>query len=363
MMLIGSDISTLKAQVRNSSILLYYQQNFGSNLYSRTLQNIGNNKTYKGEVTSHTKKRIERAVNIFLQISPVGILNNPITKTQHPFQLSFITLTVTENKKVVSHQESYTKLLKPFLTWLRDTKLIKTYIWKAEVQKRGQIHYHITLNEFIHYQEVREKWNYLQQKAGYLVAFAKQYNHYQPNSTDIHSVVKIRNIEAYLCKYMSKHLSTLTTNCYLKEKEYEESKNGTRNDKYSIYNHDSKEQPLISEIIEGNILSNEPANYFDKYTVEGKVWDCSINIKGKKYYTLAIDDNNLKRLTQHLANNDYREFRNDYCIIVNSDPTLKTNIMLKDQKEHYDIYMESLKRKEQTVSKKKGRFLGESTTE
>ena len=100
--------------------------------------------------------------------------------------------------------EAYQTLLEPFLAWLRKTKGVRSYIWKAELQKRGQIHYHITTPSFINWQEIRAKWNRLQMRAGLLDDYYNRFKSVDPNSTDIHQVYKKSDLTSYLIKYLSK---------------------------------------------------------------------------------------------------------------------------------------------------------------
>ena len=252
-------------QVRNTSLLYYSVSDTVRSNRSNASTYFGNNdsresdtlSTYSGNMTRGSVKNIRRAVDIMLQITPTQRIYNPILSKEVDFRLSFITLTVSDNTRFISGKECYEKCLKPFLDWLRRSQKCNTYIWKAERQKattfdgaiknsKGQIHYHITCNAFINYDTLRKKWNSLQKEAGYLVPFAEKYKHYNPNSTDIHSVYKVENIEAYLTKYISK----------APEK-----------------------------------MDNESAEEFKaRCTVDGKVWDCSSNLRGTKYFKTEYND-------------------------------------------------------------------------
>ena len=95
-------------------------------------------------------------------------------------------------------------MLEPFLRWMRQVHNTTLYIWKAERQKRGAIHYHITSNKFIHYQELRNKWNWLLSKHGLNESYVKEHQHNNANSTDVHSVKNIKNLAPYLIKYFTK---------------------------------------------------------------------------------------------------------------------------------------------------------------
>ena len=213
--------------------------------------------TYSGTVTKGSKKRISRAVDIMLQITPTIKLYNPIISKEVDFKLSFITLTLSDNSRFISAKECYSSCLKPFLDWLRRTLKCNTYIWKAERQKstdkngnkkmsNGQLHYHITTNVFINHDNLRKKWNSLQKEAGYLEQYANQYKNYNPNSTDIHSVYNIENLEGYLIKYISKE----------------------------------------PEQLEGE----SETEYKKRITVDGKIWDCSSNLRGTKFFKIEYSD-------------------------------------------------------------------------
>jgi hypothetical protein len=94
--------------------------------------------------------------------------------------------------------------LKPYLEWLYRNKGVTGYVWKAELTKAGTLHYHLTINRFVVYTELKETWNRLLDKAGLLENFYAKYGHRQPNSIDIHAVKNVRDIEAYLVKYIVK---------------------------------------------------------------------------------------------------------------------------------------------------------------
>ena len=154
---------------------------------------------------------------------------NPVTQTIHPHRLSFITLTVSQKENLTARQV-YKSCFEKFLRWLRQSQQVTTYVWKCEQQTRGQIHYHITTPSFIHYQYIRDKWNNLQRAAGYLTQYEKEHGHSNPNSTDIKEVKKIRNLSNYMIKEFCKSIQNPNT--------------------------------------------------------EGKIWDCSLNLKKYKYYSV-----------------------------------------------------------------------------
>lgn len=208
-------------------------------------------KAYSGTMTSTAEKGIRKAVDLMLQANPTKIIYNTVSKTYHPFKIGFWTLTVSD-KTIRPHSEVMKKCLTPFLQWMRYRKMM--YIWKAELQERGQIHYHLTVNRFCEYGEIQKEWNKLQKKAGYLDYYVKQYKHYNPNSIDVHAVHNLKDIEAYLVKYIAK------------------------NDKHGR-------------------------------KIEGKVWGCSTTLEGQRFST-EIDN----YIADSIRASDKKE--TDYCTIV-----------------------------------------------
>jgi hypothetical protein len=205
------------------------------------IQNLRAMAKYTGIVTSSSQKLIRKSIDKFLQLSKTKRVINPITNRVQKFKFTFVTLTISENKRMLTASEAYQKLLKPWLRIMKDKYEVELYLWKAELQARGQIHYHVTLNHWIHHSDVRNTWNNIQNRCGLLDNFYKEYGHKNPNSTDIHSVYKVRNLQAYLTKYLSK--------------------------------------------------SEE-----DKGTTIGKIWDCSQKIKGFKFISFEANDLNKEAL-------------------------------------------------------------------
>lgn len=160
-------------------------------------------KSYSGIFSAGAISRMKRAIDIMMQTNDTRLVFNPVTQKYFPFRFNFITLTVSDTR-IRQARECYDLLLKPFLRAMRDKYRGVSYIWKLELQKRGQPHYHITTNKFIEYGFIKSKWNSLQRKAGMLENYAYRYGHYHPNSTDVHAVKNIRNWAAYMCKYMAK---------------------------------------------------------------------------------------------------------------------------------------------------------------
>ena len=155
---------------------------------------------------------------------------------------------------------------------------MSTYIWKAEYQKNGQLHYHIITPSWIHYENIRNDWNSTLEQHGFLKCWRATYGNKIPNSTDVHAVYKVENLEAYLMKYLSKKSKILSDN--------DKSKN----------HYEEDTAPAAPPPIEKN----------------GKVWDCSKNIKSVKMFAVPLP-NCLEILYEHPE-----RISLDRCIIIKS---------------------------------------------
>lgn len=189
---------------------------------------------YVGFVTPQLKKRMQKAITILLQSTPYKYSTHPVTGRTVAHKLSFITLTTPTHQNSTSAKWCHKNLLEPTLRILRMRYGMKSYIWKVELQNNGQVHYHITTEIMINHTALRNIWNNLLRKHDMLVEFQKEYGHANPNSTDIHAVHKVNNLEAYLVKYICKE-------------------------------------------------------YQNETKLDAKIWDCSKNIKTADYFKTPLD--------------------------------------------------------------------------
>lgn len=242
---------------------------------------------YGGNLTVGAKKRLTRAIDLLIQISTKKYGYNQVTKKYHSHNLSFITLTIPGDV-LLTAEKGYDSLLKHFLQWLRRTKKINTYVWKAEFQKRGQLHYHITTPTWIHYQEIKDKWNSLLRSSGLLENYFKEKKHYNPNSTDIHEVKSISNLAGYLKKEFCKSIQNKQTN--------------------------------------------------------GKLWDCSLNLKDNKYFKMELDYKLLIKLHDDVKKGRYEKIELEQCNIYKPiEKNTTQQVLTLKQIQDYKTYIEHIK--------------------
>lgn len=157
-----------------------------------------------GIISKKAATRINNAVQWLLLFSHKKRVYSKATKKSYWFLLNFITLTLSEKQ---NHSDEFIKnhMLYPFLRWMARSHNAGLYVWKAEAQKNGNIHFHITTNTFIHWKSIRRKWNSIQSKHGYLKKWTEGNVRGDPNSTDVHAVIKTDQIAKYMVKYMVKN--------------------------------------------------------------------------------------------------------------------------------------------------------------
>ena len=194
-------------------------------------------RTANGNVSDIARRKIMKALDYLLLISQEKKVTNRTSGRKLQFKIAFITLTLPSSQKHTDKEIKNT-CLNQFIIEIKKYYYVKNYLWRAEKQKNGNIHFHIIVDKFIPYQELRDRWNRIINKLGYVDSYrdnmqtfykdgfrlhqnllgtwsAKQQRaayergartHWNsPNSTDIHSVQKIHNIKAYVSKYMTKN--------------------------------------------------------------------------------------------------------------------------------------------------------------
>ncbi len=182
---------------------------------------------------SSTSKRLLRdsIMSIYALSKKRNIVLND-KKTIYNFRQSFITLTLPSTQ--LHTDVEIKKCLDRFLTVLRNNFNVKNYVWKAELQKNKNIHFHITLDKYISYNALRYYWNNAINLLGYVDRYSLKMaqlsiNDYArlrgkrveevkdvyirgvrskwstPNSVDVRSVVSGKDISNYLSKYFAKN--------------------------------------------------------------------------------------------------------------------------------------------------------------
>lgn len=161
------------------------------------------NMKYTGNICERSKKLIEKRLTGWINsIKVYNLVNDSVQSSAKTYPV-FITLTIP-NQRNKTDQEVKRELLELFLKRMVYNEMMFNYFWKAEKQKRGELHFHIVSDRYIDYKYLQRVWNSILYKAGMLDEFFKKYNHYNPPSTHIEALNKIHGAINYAMKYISK---------------------------------------------------------------------------------------------------------------------------------------------------------------
>ncbi len=197
--------NTCYYQVRSGKLLKYEHHEFiaRKNREQIEMLNKGESGSYCGEISSAAIRNIKKKVEIWydaITIYNAGLNDQLFQKKR---RLTFVTLTLSATQ-FHSDKEIKESILKPFLRKIKTLYSAWNYIWKAEKQVNGNIHFHVIMDVFIDKLAVQEIWNNCQENLGYITEFSKKFKHANPPSTKIEAVDNFEKAAKYLSKYLSK---------------------------------------------------------------------------------------------------------------------------------------------------------------
>lgn len=342
-------------QFRSNSIIQYNTWH-GDPSHVRTWQdklteNLLKQKTYTGKLCAGAKKRLTRCVELMLMATKKHIIYNPLKHKHQPFKIGFLTLTIYSPSRMVKGKEAHKLCLEPFLLWLRRKHGVKMYIWKAELQQRGQIHYHLILDTFVRKDEITAKWNELQIEAGYLDmdAFFNEFRHTKVPSTKIHAVYKKKNLAGYINKCIADEMGDRYVKASL-ETEGEFLANG-----YDVTDRDRLD--LQNGTHDGTGVVGEMAKQVqNKLSIGGKVWDCSMNLKSNTYFTCIADNDYCDRLFDMVEKNLAKVIVTDNCLIFKLLDKTADSVLRPLQKGEFDRKMYDIRNLDMTAVRREQAF-------
>jgi hypothetical protein len=251
---------------------------------------------------------------------------SPTAKNGHKeLQPTFITLTLPA-QQFHTDRQLHREALNTFITTIKKTHKVINYLWRAERQENGNLHYHIIADRFIGWQLVRKYWNNIMAKMGYIDKYRSNMNEFykngfkprkinqtpeqlkkeiqayktglnenwsNPNSTDIHGLKKINNIEAYVTKYMTK--SPLA-------KEIEALKR-------KLEGKEANEEEVRS-------LEDLKKQALEKEKINGKIWGCSRELMGCKDPSIIVDGECISFIEEVKKDKESRVVTEDNFVII-----------------------------------------------
>lgn len=225
-----------------------------------------------GEITRKQKSRIQKYVELLYDASKSKKVWYNEEKKYFVYKIGFLTVTLP-SMQIHTDQEIYKECLKPFLRKIKAHKEGFLYIWKAECQDNGNLHFHITTNTFLNHNYVRMLWNDCVNRLGYV----DRYGQLNPPSTDIRAVKNEKTLGIYMAKYLSK------------KEVYKKAIHFVCPYPYPLININGN---WICEVLTQKIWEM-------KRTPNMKIWDCSDQLKGVRLSSLLTMEQEHEILTHH----------------------------------------------------------------
>lgn len=187
-------------------------------------------------ISKASKRKIFDSINNLYTLSSPRTITMKNDKMLYNFRCAFVTLTLPA-KQVHTDVEIKKECINQFLIELRKNYGVQNWIWKAELQKNENIHFHLIIDQYIDFQALRRRWNRIIEKLGYVSDYQKKMqslslsayhamrnvyketdfntsknayaqgkkdNWKNPNSVDVRSVLSSKMLGAYLAKYIAK---------------------------------------------------------------------------------------------------------------------------------------------------------------
>ncbi|GAG93822.1 unnamed protein product, partial [marine sediment metagenome] len=228
-----------KVAIHPQYLVLYNEFQGGSSYYSNNdlKRKMPVSSDHRGKISKAAAGKIKKGIDWLLVLAQNKKVFNIKKGKEYKFKLAFITLTLSALQRHSDNTIKH-KCLNQFLIEAKKKWKVNHYLWRAESQQNGCIHFHVIVDKFIPWSELRDTWNRIQNKLGYVDryriemkkfhagglrvrkdllskwAYKSQLRAYRtgskqdwnsPNSTDVHSVVLIHNLPAYLAKYCTKN--------------------------------------------------------------------------------------------------------------------------------------------------------------
>lgn len=192
---------------------------------------------HEGKLSQKSSRKLVNSVNWLVAAAKKKWYFDKTKNRHFSFKVNFVTLTLPGDVQEISDHKFKSILMHGFINQCRYRYGLKNFIWKVEAQENGKIHAHFTTDTYLPWRGVRDIWNSLLKHhnlldfhvakhsamsyADYCKAYNSDGEHSEklmtkrfkegtatgwtdPNSTDVHAVFKVRDIAAYLAKYMSK---------------------------------------------------------------------------------------------------------------------------------------------------------------
>lgn len=165
--------------------------------------NLSDNSS-KGELSRKAASNLRSSINWLIVSAKYKRVWSKRDNKAFWFKVNFITMTIPPQESTLVSEKKFQKCLNTWLTYARKFFYLHNYVWKIEAHSDGRLHIHLTTDTFINHRRLRESWNRILQNENLLDSHFSKFANYNPNSTDVHAVHKVKRVAAYMCEYMIK---------------------------------------------------------------------------------------------------------------------------------------------------------------
>lgn len=197
---------SIKKLTKQNSLDVVDKIEFKYQLHQMTMAKKGKQIKDLGTLSESQVKKCRKAIECMISTVFFSRDKKVDYKTQQ--YLAFVTLTLPV--KQFHSDKELRKAQTRYIENLQKTYNVKHYVWKAEAQKNGNIHFHLLIDRWIDWTVHRKLWNKQLDKLGYIDKYQEKHGDRNPNTIDVHSLKKdkkgrkMKNIGNYIIKYMTK---------------------------------------------------------------------------------------------------------------------------------------------------------------
>lgn len=172
-------------------------------ILSESQKKVLKDKKYKGEVTPRIRKKIIQTLQNWYDTATALNEQHEAVGIKGRRKVILLTLTLSSAQK---HDDKYIKrhLFNHFMAYILKKKPETNYLWKAEKQKNGNLHFHIFLDNYFDKAWIQKTWNHVQSLHNYHPCIDLDSNDLGAPSTRIEALYSKNDAMAYAAKYVAK---------------------------------------------------------------------------------------------------------------------------------------------------------------
>lgn len=194
----------LRAALRDKAVFIYKQREAGIGSNSVRKQSINNLRLkYTSQGLSNTaKKDIRRRVDNWQWAVTASqkLWSKGRERRRRYFVLITLTLPAKQNEPDNVVKRKYLNV------WLQNLERVHkgiNWLWVAESQKNGNIHFHVVVDRYVQFEWIKRSWNRVMSNGDYISRFRAKFGHSDAPSVNVHGQKSMGNPAAYITKYLT----------------------------------------------------------------------------------------------------------------------------------------------------------------